>query len=213
MKSGVPLLLLVACTAFGQTRDTVTITHTYYSTTFDTVRHFPVVVKYWLTRRMLDCDARIKRKNTFKPDPALPGPTNLAMDYKGSGYDRGHNMPAEDNRCDPAGMRECFYYSNMTPQTHSLNAGAWKTLEEHERAETLKWDSVLVWCGSVAVSGKQIGRVAVPDYCWKVIFVVKEKVTEAYSFGNDTSPSRPIESYRVSIDSVRHLSGMDPFSP
>jgi endonuclease G, mitochondrial len=207
MKKLVVILVLFICSAFSQDVDTVTIFHKHYSSTFSKSKHFPVVVTYWLTKKMLDCDARVKRTNKFATDPKLPGYTNLKNDYTRSGYDRGHNMPAEDNRCDSEGMKECFYYSNMTPQTHSLNAGAWKTLEEQERAEAMQYDSVLVWCGSVAGSEK-VGRVSVPEYCWKVIFVKSEGRTEAYSFRNDRSASKPLKSYKVSVDSAEHLSGI-----
>jgi len=116
-------------------------------------------------------------------------------------------MPAEDNTCTSTGMRECFYYSNMAPQTHSLNAGAWKTLETYARKQAKKYDSVMVWCGSVTFSDSMIGRVSVPDYCWKIIHIKKKGITEAYSFKNDTSPSRPLDSYKVSVDSIYRLSG------
>jgi endonuclease G, mitochondrial len=202
------MLVFFACSAFSQTPDTITIFHKYYSTTFSKSRHFPIVVKYWLTKKMLDCDTRVKRTNKFATDPQLPEYTNLKNDYTKSGYDRGHNMPAEDNRCDEKGMKECFYYSNMTPQTHSLNAGAWKTLEEYERAEAMQYDSVLVWCGSVA-GDKKIGRVSVPEYCWKILFIKSRGTTEAYSFRNDRSASRPLESFKVLIDSVEKMTQLN----
>lgn len=213
MKKLAIILVLFACSAFSQKSDTVTIFHKYYSSTFSKSKRFPVVVKYWLTRNMLDCDTRVKRTNKFAKDPQLPEYTDLKNDYTKSGYDRGHNTPAEDNRCDPEGMKECFYYSNMTPQTHSLNAGVWKTLEEHERAEVLQHDSVLVWCGSVAIGKKKIGRVSVPEYCWKIIFVKSGGVTRAYSFKNDKSPSRSLDSYKVTVDSVEYLTGLRFRSP
>jgi endonuclease G len=199
--------MLIGSVSFSQTPDTITVTHKYYSTTFDRTKHYPVVVKYWLTKKMYTCKTKIKRTNKFTPDPALPDDTNLKNDYRRSGYDRGHNMPAEDNTCSSVGMNQCFYYSNMTPQTHSLNAGPWKTLETYARKQAKKYDSVLVWCGSVSLSDSVIGRVSVPDYCWKIIYIKKLDVSEAYSFKNDISPSEPLESYKVSVDSIYHLSG------
>ena len=199
--------ILIGSVSFSQTPDTITVTHKYYSTTFDRAKHYPVVVKYWLTKKMYSCKTKIKRTNKFTPDPGLPDETNLKNDYKGSGYDRGHNMPAEDNTCSPVGMKQCFYYSNMTPQTHSLNAGIWITLESYARKQAKKYDSVLVWCGSVSLTDSVIGRVAVPDYCWKIIYIKKLDVIEAYSFRNDVSPSEPLDSCKVSVDSIYNLSG------
>jgi len=137
----------------------------------------------------------------------LPDETDLKNDYKGAGYDRGNNMPAEDNTCDVDGMNECFYYSNMTPQTHSLNAGIWKMLETYTRKIAKEDDSVLVWCGSVSFSGKTIGKVSIPDYCWKIIYIQKLDSTVAFSFKNNTEKAGLLENYKVSIDSIYHLSG------
>ncbi len=203
------ILFPVLNAVYGQFAHCVVIRHAYYTTSFDTLMHYPVRVQYQLTKSMLDCEARVQRSDRFRLDPELPEATNLGGDYRGSGYDRGHNMPAEDNRCSPEGMKECFYYSNMCPQLHSLNAGVWKTLESRERGLAEQDDSILVWCGSVSVSNHWINRVEVPDYCWKIIFIGKTGETEAYSFRNDDEPSRPLQEYKVSVDSVYRLTGID----
>ena len=189
---------------------TVTITHTYYTTTFDTTKHIPVVVKWWLTKDMVSCPEHLKRTNKFTPDPKVPKYTNLNKDYARSGFDRGHNMPAEDNACTMTGMEQCFYYSNMCPQTPKLNRGIWKKLETYTRELASQDDSVLVWCGSVAKSGRTIGpdEVAVPDYCWKILFIKHERDTLAYVFPNTPSVSGTLIEFRVGVDSVEHLSGM-----
>jgi endonuclease G, mitochondrial len=190
-----------------QTIDTLTIYHKYYSSTFSKSKHLPVVVKYWLIRSMLDCEHRYKRPNKFKPDPLIPEFTNIAKDYRKSGYDRGHQMDAYDCGCDSTAMAESFYYSNVVPQLPSLNRGNWKKLEDYTRKLAKKYDSVLVWCGSVTIENRFIGRVAVPDYCWKIICIKKSGIIKAYSFRNDMTFKRELSSFEVSIDSIRNLSG------
>jgi len=187
--------------------DTITIYHNYYSTTFSKSRHFPVVVKYWLTRKMLDCEQRFKRPKKFKTDPLIPQYTSLDKDYKKSGYDRGHQMDAFNCGCDSTAMVESFYYSNITPQLPALNRGLWKRLEEYARKLVKEYDSVLVWCGSVAFENKYIGRVAVPDYCWKIFYIKKHDIVKAYSFRNAMTRAKELLSFEVSIDSIRNLSG------
>ncbi len=203
-------MFLIAVAAGSCFAQNVTIRHDNYTTVFSESLKVPIVVKWWLTRTMVSCTNRTKRTNRFIPDPDLAQFTNLGRDYAGSGYDRGHNMPAEDNACSPRGMNECFYYSNMCPQTPSLNRGAWKKLETHTRKLAKEYDSVMVWCGSVCKSDKTIGpdKVAVPSYCWKIVYVKQTGKTLAYSFRDDSPEDGPIESYEVSIDSVEHLSGI-----
>jgi endonuclease G, mitochondrial len=190
-----------------QTNDTITVYHKYYTTTFSKSKHFPVVVKYWLTNAMLDCDQRFKRTSKFKADPLIPEYTDLDEDYKHSCYDRGHQMDAYDCGCDSIAMVESFYYSNIAPQLPSLNRGSWKRLEEYTRKLANESDSILVWCGSVTLENRHIGIVAVPDYCWKIIYIKKSDIVKAYSFRNDMTPERELHSFEVSIDSIRSLSG------
>ena len=188
--------------------DTVTICHKYYSTTFSKSKHFPIVVKYWLTKAMLDCEHRYKRSNKFKPDPLIPEYTNLDKDYKKSGYDRGHQRDAYDCGCDSTAMIESFYYSNVAPQLPALNRGIWKKLEEYTRKLAKEYDSILVWCGSVTFEDKHIGKVLVPDYCWKIIYIKRLGTVKVYSFRNDMTFKQELHSFEVSLDSIRNLSGV-----
>ena len=200
------LLLLIAISQVCYSQN-VTIRHDYYTTTFSESLRIPVVVKWWLTKEMVSCSQHLKRTNKFTPDPQLPKYTNLNKDYTRSGYDRGHNMPTEDNACSEIGMKECFYYSNMCPQTPRLNRGIWKSLETYTRELARQNDSVLVWCGSVVKHGRKIGPddVAVPDYCWKIVYVKNKRDTLAYVFPNTATVSGNLMEFRVSVDSVEHL--------
>lgn len=194
--------------SYSQANDTITIYHKYYSTTFCKSKYFPVVVKYWLARSMLDCEHRYKRSNKFKPDQLIPEFTDLDKDYKKSGYDRGHQMAAYNCGCDSIGMAESFYYSNVAPQLPSLNRGSWKRLENYVRKLAKEYDSILVWCGSVTLENRYIGRVAVPDYCWKIIYIKRLCIVKVYSFKNYAILSRDPPSFKVSIDSIKNLTGL-----
>jgi len=77
---------------------------------------------------------------------------------------------------------------NMAPQWHSLNAGSWKKLEANTRKIALECDSVHVWAGSLG-EAKKIGRVSVPLFCWKVIYVKSLKQWKAYQFSNTKDDS------------------------
>ncbi len=200
------VIILFPVLIFSQVTDTITIHHKYYSATFSKSKRFPIVVKYWLTRDMLNCEQRYKRQKRFKPDPSIPEYTNLDRDYKKSGYDRGHQMDAFDCGCDSIAMAESFYYSNIAPQVPALNRGNWKKLEDYTRKLVKDFDSVLVWCGSVTIELKYIGRVAIPDYCWKVLYIKKLDRVESYSFRNDGPRLGDFHSYEVSLDSIQQLS-------
>ena len=74
------------------------------------------------------------RSGKFAPDPLLAGqPRAELADYRGSGYDRGHQAPAGDFNADQRLKDETFYLSNMAPQVPALNQQAWADLEDRVR--------------------------------------------------------------------------------
>lgn len=188
-------------------QDTIRLKHTNYTTVFSKSNHYPVLVEWWVTRAKIDCKTPLARKDNFQPDPLLPNETNLLEDYKGSGTDRGHMMPAAENLCQtPAIQDECFYFSNMAAQYASLNRGDWKSVESMEREYAKKEDSVHVWCGNIGVA-KKIGRVSVPKQCWKVIYFTKSNEWMAFLFENNTSKPDGIYNNLVDKSDIEKLTG------
>ena len=188
-------------------QDEVVLKHTNYTSKFSISKKYPVMVEWWVTKAMVSCPTPLKRKDNFKPDPLLPQHTNLAADYVGSGYDRGHMMPAADNLCQTQQIQdESFYFSNMAAQTHRLNAGDWKSLETFTRDESKLKDSIHVWAGNVGEI-KKIGNVSVPKYCWKVIHIKKENKWVAYLFENNTSAPDGFKNNEVTIKDITSLTG------
>jgi endonuclease G len=205
MRKGLLLVIsiLFAVALFGQ--DIVVLKHTNYTSHYSKSKKYPVMVEWWITKAKIGCPTPLARKDNFKPDPKLPNETDLIEDYKGSGTDRGHMMPAAENLCQtPAVQDECFYFSNMASQYHSLNAGDWKSVEMLERQISLENDSVHVWCGNFG-EAKRIGRVAVPTNCWKVIYVVKTKEWLCFLFDNNTSKPDGMNNNRVDKSDIEKL--------
>lgn len=199
------LLVVLFINVSLKAQDTVRLVHKEYTTVFSKSLKYPVLVEWWVTKQKVTCTNPIPRKDKFAPDPLLAAETDLEADYKGSGTDRGHMAPAADNQCSgPNAMLECFYFSNMAPQYHSLNAGDWKTLETLTRDLAKSQDSIKVWCGSVGES-KKIGRVSVPTKCWKVIYIQKTNEWKAYIFNNDTSKPNGINDNLVKVEDVEKL--------
>jgi len=209
MKKFLVLFPLLFILISGTAQDVVVLKHTNYTSHYSKSKKYPVEVEWWITKAKVGCPTPLARKDNFKPDPQLVAETNIGADYVGSGTDRGHNMPAAENLCQtPSVQDECFYFSNMTAQYHSLNAGDWKSVEVLERQIANDNDSVHIWCGSVGVA-KTIGvnKVAVPTKCWKVIYVVKTKEYLAYIFNNTTDKPTGINSHKVFVSDVEKLTG------
>lgn len=200
------IALLTLFTIAAVAQDIVTLTHKAYTTHYSKSKHYPVKVEWWITKSGLTCVDKVKRGDKFIADPLLPNETNLQADYTGTGFDRGHNMPAADVVCDQTANEESFYFSNMTAQYPSLNRGDWKSLETLSRNLALESDSVKVWCGSVGIA-KHIGTTAVPTQCWKVIYIKKSNEYMAFIFDNNTTKADGIHNNQVDLADVEKLTG------
>jgi len=198
-----PFLFFNIC--FSQ--DTVRINHTNYTTIFSKSKKYPVMVQWVVTKKMVTCGTPLKRKDNFKPDPNLLEFTDLADDYVGSGFDRGHMMPAADNLCQTQQVQdESFYFSNMSAQYHSLNAGDWKSLEAFVREKAKVQDSVFVWAGNLG-EFKKIGSVSVPTQCWKVVYIKKENSWSFFMFNNDKTKPDGFENNSVTKEFMEAKTG------
>ena len=191
-----------------EAQDTVRLIHKEYTTVFSKSKKYPVLVEWWLTKQKVTCTSPVPRKDQFIPDPLLASETDLTKDYTGSGFDRGHMAPAADNQCSgPDAMKECFYFSNMTPQYGSLNRGDWKTLEMRTRELAQSQDSVRIWTGSVGES-KKVQRLSIPEKCWKIVYIKKTNEWQAYIFNNDQSKANGLEDNKVTIQDIEKLTNL-----
>ena len=199
------LVLFVTLNLFGQ--DVVVLKHTNYTTHFSKSKKYPVLVEWWETKAKIGCSTPLPRKDNFKPDPQLPNETNIGADYINSGYDRGHLMPAKSNQCQTQSVQdECFYYSNMSAQTHRLNAGDWKSLETLTREWAVKYDSIKIWAGNIGEI-KKIGKTSVPKQCWKVVHIKKTNEWFFFLFENDQSKPDGINNNKVTREDIEKLTG------
>lgn len=147
------------------------------------VDKIPVWVCEGLTRNQTEGDAN--RQNNFEPDPLLvKGQRSELADYKGSGYDRGHQAPAADFKCCQDLTDESFFLSNMVPQDGPMNRGIWASLEDTVRGWVKDRGDVFVVTGPMffdpaeedsgtadgSIEFDQIGKnaVAVPTHLYKI---------------------------------------------
>lgn len=153
--------------------------NSFFVIVYDEKNNRPIYVSERLARSAV----KVKRVNSFREDKRLKnGPTNL--DYKNSGFDRGHLSPAADAISEEQ-MKETFLLSNMTPQAPGLNRAAWRELEEKIRDEIdLLNQTVFVVTIPIYNNPKYIGRLPVPSGYWKIVIIGN---TEKYYFAENTN--------------------------
>lgn len=76
-------------------------------------------------------DNNVGRNDSWAYDPALPSEwqPRLSSSYSG-GYTRGHAIASNYRQTTTVQNKQTFYYSNMTPQSSTLNSGSWNSLEQ-----------------------------------------------------------------------------------
>lgn len=170
----------------------------------------------WVAWELLgsETEGNEKRSDKFWCDPSVDGCPDIP-DYKGSGFDRGHICPAADQKWSPKAMSDCFSFANMAPQDHSLNSGAWQTLEKKERLWAQRDSAIVIIAGPVYTPAdtNTIGRgVRVPSAFYKVIIApyLEEPRGIGFVYPNMSSPG-DMRNYSMTIDEVEELTGIDFF--
>lgn len=188
--------------------------YTGFTVNFNSDNHTPNYVGWELLAEELD--GEISRSNNFWYDADIDGCPDIP-DYKRSGYDRGHLYPAADAKWDPQSMADCFSFANMTPQCHSLNSGAWKTLEDKERIWAKRDNRLIIIAGPVYTPSdtKRIGKIGVrvPSGFFKVMLApdVENPRAIAFIYPNDIAPGN-MQNYSMSVDEAETITGFDFFS-
>ena len=156
----------------------------------------------------------VERGNEFTADPGVKG-CPLPEDYAGSGFERGHLVPAGDLKWNGTAMRQSFMLTNVGPMHKALNEGGWAKLEEKVREWTARDSALLVFTGAVVSDGDTTlasGRVKVPSAYYKVILApcVRPMRVIAFIYPNGHSGGR-LRQYAVSVDEVERRTGLDFF--
>jgi endonuclease G, mitochondrial len=156
-----------------------------------------------------------KRNNAFRPDDELTGKVATNIDYKGSGWDRGHLAPAGDMSWSWDSMHESFLYSNISPQYPSFNRGIWVRLEDLIRRWTESNQKLLIVTGPILEPNLDklgINNISIPKYFYKVILDHVPPNFNAIGFviPNEGS-NKELYEFAVTIDSVEKLTNIDFF--
>lgn len=193
-------------------RRVITLTYTAYQTAFDPLFQQPIWVSYRLNRERVGGGA--ERSSGFWNEPRLKSQDASDEDYKGSGMDRGHLVPAADMAWSVRTMHESFSYANVSPQRPGFNRGIWKRLENQVRtwASDLSANDTLglmVWAGPVLEpEPERWGRLLVPQRFYKIVYHPAQKRVVACLMQNAASQEE-ISATMVTVDSIENITGLD----
>lgn len=175
-------------------------------------------VAYTLTRSDIKGDAG--RSGDFKIDPQIERSLSATdADYLYSGYNKGHLLPSADRQQSKKANGATFLYSNAAPQLRELNGGAWKVLEGHLRTLlTEDYDILYIVVGGVLTEELRhigAGKVAVPELFFKAVIMRQDYDLDSVAYvmpnNKEILEGKKFDSFKVSIDSVERLTGLDLF--
>lgn len=192
------------------------VSHKYYSLGYSEADE----ISLWAAHILRKDDLRkpnVKRTNYFLVDSNVKNGSADYYDYSGTGFTRGHLVPAGDMAFNELAMTESFYMSNICPQERGFNAGVWRELEESVRDWAYLSDSLFILTGPVLDStDKYIGKkhkIRVPGYFYKALLQLKPYRSKAIAFVIPNQiTERHLSSFAVSVDSLEHILGVDLFT-
>ncbi|HKK69207.1 MAG TPA: DNA/RNA non-specific endonuclease [Bacteroidales bacterium] len=217
------MMLLSSCLSLKQKRyewpevhrkDNLVV-HKYYALTYNEDHEIANWAAYSLTKK--ETHPIVDRSYYYATDPGVETQTATKNDYNGSGYDRGHLIPARDMAFNQTAQDEVNYMSNITPQNRGFNRGIWRTLEARVRKWSVQYDSVMVVTGPLTDSiidtiGKE-NTVSVPAAFYKTLLVRNDTLNSAVAFviPNEKASGKSHLDFAITVDSLETLTGYDFF--
>ena len=190
------------------------VVHQGYISSYNTETLIPDWVAYELTEE--EANGTFGRSGSFSMDPDFTGKQAMREDYSNSGWDKGHLAPAADMKWSPASMYESFYFTNISPQNHTLNERSWQTLERFVRRMAAQYKTVWVVTGPVVDLGTHgtIGaqQVAVPDSFFKALLIYDGESYHSIAFlMENNSTYHSLKSSTLTVNELELFIGKDLF--
>lgn len=178
----------------------------------------------------------VSRQDDFRADNTLPSSwyhvTESDFFYSQYGFDRGHMCPSADRTATVTDNSATFLMTNMVPQSPNNNQIVWENLESYCRTLAKNGSELYIISGPYGEGGTSAkgtftvlkSGVVVPALVWKIALVLPNgnndlsritpstRVIAVVIPNNQECSSKPWTSYRVSVDSIEHLTGYDFFT-
>lgn len=210
-------------TADESNSDNFLVGHTGYILSYNRSRG----ASNWVAWHLAKSDQTpVSRIDAFAPDTSLPRDWWIRPSvYLNSGYDKGHLCPSDDRLSSRAANTESFLMSNMQPQTHRLNAGAWKSLEDYVGKQVSdKGFEAYIYAGCYGDAGRIKDKVTIPTMCWKIVVLLPVGRNDlrrinadtrviAVDMDNTETTKSGWRNHRVTVDELEERTGYDFLAP
>ena len=187
------------------------VKHTYFKFCYSKLHKQALWTFHKLTRKSIQ--GNTSRTNDYRFDPKVADPVDNT-DYRGSGFDRGHLVPAADMKLNYQSMSETFFMTNMSPQRAGFNRAIWKQLEDGIRSQVRSLGDAFIV--TAPVLSKKLptikSGVSIPTLFYKIAYFPKAKVMRAYLLENRKYSGASYSDFQVPVDEIEELTGIDFFA-
>lgn len=164
-----------------------------------------------------------KRSDAWSWDPMVPAEFEVyRSDFESSIFARGHLVASYDRVFSREANVQTFYYTNMSPQRHTLNEGIWQQMEQLVQGwgRSLKADEVLYVAKGGTIQPDQIGthksnnKLVVPKYYWMALLKHNRDGWSAVGLLCEHSKPHKVTrlfNHALSIDELEEFTGLDFF--
>jgi endonuclease G, mitochondrial len=189
------------------------------------IRHTALTLQYNEKYRQADwviylltasrTQGKIKEKGEFGADPELKTAAVQPGDFRGSGYDRGQLVSADDMRWSKTAFSEACYMSVVSPMKTQFRTGIWAKLDTLTRKWAVDNGDIYVVSGPVFSDSPELLKssgIPVPKSFYRVILEAKDKGARGIGFFLPAvGADKPPMAYAMSIESVERATGINFF--
>lgn len=168
----------------------------------------------WTEHYFKDSELTVQRGGeVYRQDQRIPdSPT--PNDYKRSGYDRGHLVPAGDMSFSELAIKSTFLMTNITPQKPELNRCAWLRLENSIRNWCQLNSNLKIKTGTLFLNEEQPKlikqKIPIPDAFYKAVYCPIRNNAIAFIMPNGTA-NKTLPNYQVSLKYLEKITGTKIF--
>ena len=195
--------------------DNIPLCFSHFAVLYSPVTKKPIVTIERLNKN-IQFPTLDDRTNDFHEEPRLPSEKSASLkDYIGTGYDRGHSVPAGDipvSNGDYEPMSESFSLANVVPQAPTNNRKIWSSSVEEATRKYVRraQGDVFVFTGSSGSLGT-IGKnkITVPAYLWKLVYDQTGQRAWAYWIPNTNDAKvTGVISYQQLMSNIQQIDGV-----
>lgn len=204
----------VVISAAVASADVLPINYQGFTVWVDCARRGPAHFHYTAHR-----DAgRLPRNASYERDPSVPEQCQSISNQpfgkkRGVAYDVGHQVPANHFDGSAIAIHQTNYWTNLLPQTASMNRGAW--LQTEYIIECIRDEvPVEVWGGAIWAKNQRLNQfvrshgVQTPSAFWKVAIRTDNREAMAWVIPNGKAPVKSLNRWLKSVSHVENLTGI-----